>query len=38
MSVMCSVLPVRSVTGLWPLANSSASGVTIFWASGVITG
>ena len=36
--VMCSVLPVRSVTGLCPLANSSASGVTSLRASGVRTG
>ena len=35
---MCSVLPVSSVTGLWPLANSRASGVTSLAASRVRTG
>ena len=35
--VICSVPPVRSVTGLWPQANSRESGVTSFWASRVIT-
>ena len=35
---MCSVLPVSSVTGLCPLANSSASGATSFAAASVSTG